>query len=149
TPLSSPARLSSDLYERIGSYRTLGWAEPTAALDAGVLDEKAFLEDVYRAFDDRAQIILQRIDTKRWDLLVGVVESLDRVEHVMWRLRDPGHPAHDGVLATKFGDAIERMYRRCDELIGDVVKHAGPETAVLVLSAYGERGVTQTFDLNR
>lgn len=148
-PLSSPARLSADLYERIGPYRTLGWAEATAALDEGLIDEKAFMDDVYRAFDDRAQIILQRIDTRKWDLLVGEVDSVDRVQHVMWRLMDPAHPAHDRTAATKFGDVIEHLYRRCDDLLGEVMRHAGPETAILVLSAYGEHGVTQTFDLNR
>ena len=148
-PLSSPPGLASDIYERLGPYHTLGWAEATAALDAGLIDEKLFMDDVYRAFDDRAQIILQRIDTKKWDLLIGEIDSVDHVQHVMWRLMDPGHPAHDRVAATKFGDAIEHLYRRCDDLLGDVIKHAGPDTAIIVLSVHGEHGLTQTFDLNR
>jgi predicted AlkP superfamily phosphohydrolase/phosphomutase len=148
-PLSSPPRLASDIYERLGPYHTLGWAEATAALDAGLIDEKVFMDDVYRAFDDRAQVILQRIDTKKWDLLVGDIDSVDHVQHVMWRLMDPAHPAHDRAAAAKFGDAVEHLYRRADDLVGDVITHAGPDTAVLVLSAYGEHGVTQTFDLAR
>jgi predicted AlkP superfamily phosphohydrolase/phosphomutase len=107
------------------------------------------MDDVSRGFDDRAQVILERLDTRKWDLLVGEVDSLDRVQHVMWRLMDPAHPAHDRVAATRFGDAIERMYRRCDDFIGEVVKHAGDGTVVMVVSAYGEHGVSQTFDLNR
>jgi predicted AlkP superfamily phosphohydrolase/phosphomutase len=148
-PLSAPARLSSDLYERIGPYRTLGWAEATAPVDAGLIDDKAFMDDVARAFDDRAQIILQRIDTKQWDLLVGDIDSVDHVQHVMWRLMDPAHPAHDRAAAPKFGDAIERIYRRCDDLVGEIAKHLDADTAILVVSAYGEHGMTQTFDLNR
>jgi len=148
-PLSSPARLSSDLYERLGPYRTLGWAEATSALDAGLLDEKTFMDDVYRAFDDRAQIILQRLDAKHWDLLVGEVDSVDRVQHVMWRLMDPAHPAYDPALAEKYGDAIDYMYRRCDDLLGQIITRAGTDAAIIVLSVYGGRGVTQTFDLNR
>jgi hypothetical protein len=148
-PMSSPSGFAADVFERVGSYRTLGWSEATAALDAGLIDEKAFMDDVSRGFDDRAQVILQRLDTRKWDLLVGEVDSLDRVQHVMWRLMDPAHPANDRVAAARFGDAIERMYRRCDDLIGDVVKHAGDGAVVLVVSAYGEHGVLQTFDLNR
>jgi predicted AlkP superfamily phosphohydrolase/phosphomutase len=148
-PLSAPASLSSDLYERIGPFRTLGWPEATAAFDAGLLDEKTFMDDVNRAFDDRAQIILQRLDTKTWDLLVGEIDAVDHVEHVMWRLMDPAHPAHDRTAAAKFGDAVERMYRRVDDLLGEIMKHADADTTVLVLSAYGEHAVTQTFDLNR
>jgi predicted AlkP superfamily phosphohydrolase/phosphomutase len=148
-PLSSPPRLSSDISERVGPYHTLGWAEATAALDAGLIDEKLFMDDVYRAFDDRAQVILQRIDTKKWDLLVGDIDSVDHVQHVMWRLTDPSHPAYDRAIAAKFGDAVEHLYRRSDDFLGEVVKHAGDGTAVLLVSAYGERGVTQTFDLRR
>ena len=70
------------------------------------------MDDLYRAFDDRAQVILQRLDAKRWDLLVGVIESTDRVQHMMWRLIDPQHPMYDKALAAKFGDSIERVYRK-------------------------------------
>ena len=148
-PISSPESLSSDLYERVGPFRTLGWAEATAALGDGVIDEKTFMDDVYRAFDDRAQVILQRLDTHKWDLLVAEVDSLDRVQHVMWRLTDPAHPAYDRAAAAKFGDVIEQLYRRCDDLLGEVVKHTGGDTTIVMLSAYGQHGVTQTFDLNR
>ena len=74
-----------------------------------------------------------------------------RRQHEDRRLR--GHVFDDladqVVRAAKFGDAVEHLYRRADDLVGDIVKHVDPETTVLVLSAYGEHGVTQTFDLTR
>ena len=138
-PFSSPATLSADLYERMGAYRTLGWADQAAALDANLVDETAFLDDLNRAFDDRAQAILQRIDSRSWNLLVGVIDSLDHVQHMMWRLTG----------APKLGDAIERMYRRCDDMVGEVVKHVDPDTPIMIISTYGGKGFTQTMDLNR
>ena len=39
-PMSSPASLSADLYERLGPYRTLGWAEATWPLNEDRIDEK-------------------------------------------------------------------------------------------------------------
>ena len=64
------------------------------------------MDDLYRAFDDRAQVILQRIDAKQWDLLVGVIESTDRVQHMMWRLHrsdasDVRHGARGAGSATR------------------------------------------------
>ena len=59
-------------------------------------------------------MILDRIDARNWDLLVGVIESTDRVQHMMWRLMDPKHPMYDAALAAKYGDSIERIYRRAD-----------------------------------
>ncbi len=60
-PMSAPAAFAGDLYERLGPYRTLGWAEATWPLNEDRIDEKTFMDDLYRAFDDRAQVILQRI----------------------------------------------------------------------------------------
>ena len=106
------------------------------------------MDDLYRAFDDRAQVILQRLDTKQWDLLVGVIESTDRVQHMMWRLIDPAHPMYDKVLAAKFGDAIERVYRRCDEFVGEVMARVEPNTPILIVSDHGFHSFRQSVNLD-
>jgi predicted AlkP superfamily phosphohydrolase/phosphomutase len=147
-PMSSPASFSGDIYERVGPYRTLGWAEATWPLNEDRIDEKTFMDDLYRAFDDRAQVILQRIDSKQWDLLVGVIESTDRVQHMMWRLMDPAHPMYDKALAAKFGDAIERVYRRCDDFVGEVVSRVDPGTPLLIVSDHGFHSFRQSVNLN-
>ena len=147
-PMSSPASFSADLYERLGPYRTLGWAEATWPLNEDRIDEKTFMDDLYRAFDDRAQVILQRLDAKQWDLLVGVIESTDRVQHMMWRLIDPTHPMYDKALAAKFGDAIERVYRKCDDFVGEVMSRVGADTPILIVSDHGFHSFRQSVNLN-
>jgi predicted AlkP superfamily phosphohydrolase/phosphomutase len=146
--MSSPASLSADIYERLGPYRTLGWAEATWPLNEDRIDEKVFMEDLYRAFDDRAQVILQRIDTKQWDLVVGVIESTDRVQHMMWRLLDPTHPMYDKALAAKYGDSIERVYQKCDDFIGEVMSRVGETTPILIVSDHGFHSFRQSVNLN-
>jgi predicted AlkP superfamily phosphohydrolase/phosphomutase len=147
-PMSSPASLSADIYERLGPYRTLGWAEATWPLNEDRIDEKVFMDDLYRAFDDRAQVILQRIDARQWDLLVGVIESTDRVQHMMWRLIDPSHPMYDRTLAAAFGDSIERVYRKCDEFVGEVMSRVDPTTPILIVSDHGFHSFRQSVNLN-
>lgn len=147
-PMSSPASFAGEIYERLGPYRTLGWAEATWPLNEDRLDEKTFMDDLYRAFDDRAQVILNRIDAKRWDLMVGVIESTDRVQHMMWRLIDPGHPMYDAQLAAKFGDSIERVYRRCDEFVGQAIERLDPDTPVLIVSDHGFHSFRYSVNLN-
>ena len=136
-PISSPAGFAADLYKGIGNFRTLGWAEATWALNEGRMDEKTFMDDLMVAFDDRARVILHRVDAKDWDLLIGVIESTDRVQHMMWRLIDPKHPLYDAALAAQFGDAIERVYRKADDFVGEVVKRVGPNVPVLIVSDHG------------
>jgi len=147
-PMSSPASLSADIYERLGPYRTLGWAEATWPLNEDRIDEKVFMDDLDRAFDDRAQVILQRIDTRQWDLLVGVIESTDRVQHMMWRLIDPSHPMYDRTLAARFGDSIERVYRKCDEFVGEVMSRVDPTTPIVIVSDHGFHSFRQSVNLN-
>ena len=147
-PISSPESLSQDLYERLGTFRTLGWAEATWPLNEDRIDEQAFLDDLFRAFDDRARIILHEIDSKRFDLVIGVLESTDRVQHMFWRFIDPLHPMNDPILAAKYGDAIERVYRRCDQLLGEVFKRIDRETLVFVLSDHGFHSFRYGVNLN-
>jgi predicted AlkP superfamily phosphohydrolase/phosphomutase len=136
-PMSYPDTFSAELYKEIGNYRTLGWAEATWPLNEGRMDEKTFMDDLMVAFDDRARVILHRIDVKDWDLMVGVIESTDRVQHMMWRLIDPKHPSYDGQLAARFGDSIERVYKRADDFVGEVVRRVGPDVPVLIVSDHG------------
>ncbi|HET7217406.1 MAG TPA: alkaline phosphatase family protein, partial [Vicinamibacterales bacterium] len=147
-PMSSPASFSADLFQRLGYYRTLGWAEATWPLNEGRMDEQTFMEDLYKAFDDRAQVILSRIDAGNWDLLVGVIESTDRVQHMMWRLLDPAHPMYDAALAAKFGDSILRVYRRADQFVGEVLERIDPRTTVLIVSDHGFHSWRKAVNLN-
>ncbi|HEV8345528.1 MAG TPA: alkaline phosphatase family protein [Vicinamibacterales bacterium] len=147
-PMSAPPSFAGDLYERLGPYRTLGWAEATWPLNEDRIDEKTFMDDLYRAFDDRAQVILQRLDAKQWDLVVGVIESTDRVQHMMWRLTDPAHPMYDKALVPRFQDAIERVYRKCDDFVGEVIARVDPSTPILIVSDHGFHSFRYSVNLN-
>ncbi len=147
-PMSSPASFSADLFKHLGYYRTLGWAEATWPLNEGRMDERTFMEDLFKAFDDRAEVILSRIDARQWDVLVGVIESTDRVQHMMWRLLDPKHPMYDAALAAKYGDSIERVYRHADDFVGEVLKRIDPGTPVLIVSDHGFHSWRKAVNLN-
>ena len=136
-PMSYPASFSGKLFKQLGYYRTLGWAEATWPLNEGRMDEKTFMDDLMVAFDDRARVILNRLDARDWDLMVGVIESTDRVQHMMWRLIDPAHPMYDAALASKFGDSIERVYRKADDFVGEVGRRVGPDVPVMIVSDHG------------
>ena len=147
-PMSSPASFSGDLFKALGYYRTLGWAEATWPLNEGRMDEQTFMEDLDKAFDDRAHVILARLAARNWDVLVGVIESTDRVQHMMWRLMDDKHPMYDAALASRFGDSILRVYRRADQFVGDVLQRVEPGTEVLIVSDHGFHSWRKAVNLN-
>ncbi len=147
-PMSSPEGFSAELFERLGPYRTLGWPEATWALNEDRIDEATFLDDLDKVFDDRAQAILSRVDAGTWDLLVGVIETTDRVQHMMWRLIDPEHPMYDAELARLHGDAILHVYQRADRFIGDLLGRLPQNTTVLVVSDHGFHSFRWAVNLN-
>jgi predicted AlkP superfamily phosphohydrolase/phosphomutase len=77
-----------------------------------------------------------------------VIESTDRVQHMMWRLIDPAHPMHDKALAAQFGDSIERVYRKCDDFVGEVVSRVDPSTMILIVSDHGFHSFRHSVNLN-
>ena len=147
-PISSPSRFAGDLFDTLGYYRTLGWAEATWPLNELRMDEQTFMDDLYRAFDDRAQVILTRLAARQWDLLVGVIESTDRVQHMMWRLIDPKHPMYDAALAARFGGAIDSVYRRADTFVGEVMDRVDPGTPIMIVSDHGFHSWRKAVNLN-
>ncbi len=147
-PISQPASLAADIYRRLGAFRTLGWAEANWPLEENRIDEATFMDDLYRAFDDRAQVILDRLSNANWDLLVGVIESTDRVQHMMYRMVDPAHPLYDAALAAKFAGTIPAVYRRADQMVGAVLERIEPGTALMIVSDHGFHSWRKAVNLN-
>lgn len=147
-PMSYPEDFAEQLYDRLGPFRTLGWAEATWPLNEERMDEQTFMEDLERAFDDRANVILSRLEARNWDLLVGVIEATDRVQHMFWRLEDPSHPMYDAALVPQFGDAIRRVYERSDQFVGEVMKRLEPGTTLMIVSDHGFHSWRKAVNLN-
>ena len=119
-PISKPDSFSAELAEKIGLYRTLGWAESARqAAQRGPARRGASSSTTPTARWTTARRSSSRTSKRDdWDLFVAAIETTDRISHMMWRLIDPRHPMYDAALAAKYGDAIEKVYRRADDFVG-------------------------------
>jgi predicted AlkP superfamily phosphohydrolase/phosphomutase len=149
-PISKPDGFSDRLVTELGGvYRTLGWAESAdKPLNEDRLDEAAFIYDSNRAMDDREKVILKTLEHDDWDLFVAAIETTDRVQHMMWRLIDPTHPMYDAALAAKYGDAIENVYRRADDFIGQLRARLPKDVVFMVMSDHGFHSFRRGVNLN-
>jgi predicted AlkP superfamily phosphohydrolase/phosphomutase len=149
-PISKPDGFSKHLAEEVGGpYRTLGWAESAdKALQEGRLDEAAFVYDSEKAFEDRERLIFESLEKDDWDLFVAVIETTDRFSHMMWRLTDTRHPLYDAALAAKYGDSIERIYRRADALVGRLQAQLPKDAVFMVMSDHGFHSFRRSVNLN-
>lgn len=137
-----------DLAEAIGPFYTQGLAEETKALDEGTLDDREFISNCDDIHHERMKMLdyaVQRFDR---GLLFFYFSTIDLRSHMMWRHIEPGHPARDEVLATKYSKSIEDSYVLMDQALGHLREKIGMETELVVLSDHGFSPFLRKVNLN-
>lgn len=147
-PLASPDDFTSRLVQELGLFKTLGWIHETWGLNEERIDEGVFLEDLFRNMDNLAAALLRELDADRASVVSAVFTATDSVSHMFFRLMDPRHPRYDPELAAEYGDAVLRVYRRMDEIIGAVMERLGSEDYLVVVSDHGFHSWRREFNTN-
>jgi predicted AlkP superfamily phosphohydrolase/phosphomutase len=147
-PISHPSYYATYLAKRIGPYCTLGLAEDTWALNEGVIDDATFLKQAYDIDREREQMLFVALDKLRKGTLTCVFDGVDRIQHMFWRYFEKGHPAARSGNGHEHADAIEKIYRHSDELVGKVLARMGKGDLLLVVSDHGFASFRRGVNLN-
>jgi predicted AlkP superfamily phosphohydrolase/phosphomutase len=146
-PISQPFAYAVYLAKTQGKFCTLGLAEDTWALNEGVLDEEAFLQQAYLIHAEREAMLWDALEKTRRGAVVCVFDITDRLQHMFWRTLDRAHPANRG-RPTGHEDVIEKMYRTMDDLVGRLRARVGADTALFILSDHGFKSFRRGVNLN-
>jgi predicted AlkP superfamily phosphohydrolase/phosphomutase len=140
-PFSFPVSFASDLKERLGFFKTLGWAEDTWTLPTGLVPDEFFLEDMKHTVDSFEALMEAQLRQSKDRLYVQVFDFTDRIAHMFWRYLDETHPfhdpAHDPQHVQAMRAALTDAYVRMDQIVGKARELAGPDALFLVLSDHG------------
>jgi predicted AlkP superfamily phosphohydrolase/phosphomutase len=147
-PISHPSYYATYLAKRIGPFCTLGLAEDTWALNEGVIDDDTFLKQAYDIDREREQMLFVGLDRLRSGTLTCVFDGVDRIQHMFWRYFEKGHPAARGAEGNRHADAIEKIYRRGDELVGKVRDRLRKGDLLMVVSDHGFASFRRGVNLN-
>ncbi|MCK4340826.1 MAG: alkaline phosphatase family protein [Phycisphaerae bacterium] len=148
--ISHPSIYATYLAKLLGPYATMGLAEDTWGLNAKILDDETFLHQCNEVDDERIEMFFDALEKVRQGFCVCVVDGPDRVHHMFWRYIDPRHPAHGGQGGREHRNAIEEMYLRMDQLVGDALaKCDDDDTVFMVISDHGCASFRRGFDPNR
>ena len=71
------------------------------------------------------------------DLTMMYYEGTDTVGHLFARFLPPVMPGVGAEEVRRFGDALPKFYQYADELLGELLDAADPETTVLLVSDHG------------
>ncbi len=137
-PVSHPAAYSVYLAKRLGRFATLGLAEDTWALNEGVLEGAAFLEQCQLLFAEREAMLFNALRNARQGCVICVFDTTDRVQHMFWREQQGG----------EFAQAIEDSYAQADAVLGKVMAELGPRDALVVMSDHGFTAFRRGVNLN-
>ena len=147
-PISWPRIYSIYLSKLLGEFATLGLAEDTWALNEGVIDEEAFLQQALDHHAERERMFFNALEKSRDGAVVCVFDGTDRLQHMFFRYLDSKHPANRGRDTVQYRDTILQMYQRCDEMIGRVQRQLGPRDQFMVISDHGFQSFRRGINLN-
>lgn len=100
-------------------------------------DKDRILDQIFAMTEKRFNLASHCLKTKEWDFFMMVEMGTDRIHHGFWKYMDAKHLKHEP--GNPYQDAIKRYYKYCDERLGELVKLAGEETTILVVSDHGAR----------
>ncbi len=105
---------------------------------AGRKDRQGLIKDLFHTLNVHEQVMLSLMESRPWDLFIGVVTGTDRLHHFFFdAAHDAGHPFH--------ADFME-YYRRVDTCVGRISARLGTDTRLIVLSDHGFTGLkTQVY----
>ena len=147
-PVSHPDSYAAELAEATGRFYTQGMPEDTKGLKTGVLSDREFLAQARLAADENRRqyrYVLDRFDD---GLLFYYFGNVDQVSHMMWRARDPKHPAYNAVTDSPNASVVDELYRGLDAIVSDTLATLGPDDLLVVMSDHGFTSWRRAFHLN-
>jgi predicted AlkP superfamily phosphohydrolase/phosphomutase len=147
-PVSSPPAYAKDVADQIGLFSTLGMAEDHNGLSNDRFDEKAYLAQCELVIQERERLMRHELCAFKEGFFFLLYDTPDRVQHMLWRFRDPGHPGYEPDLARDYSMLIEEHYARCDKLLEPVFDQVDENTLLIALSDHGFGTFRRAFDTN-
>lgn len=111
-------------------------------------DPEALLEEARHLIERRTDAFEVLLEGS-WDTAACIYVEPDRLQHALGAYLLPTHPDHESLAASKLGDSLREVYRLLDACTGRLLRAAGPETTVILMSDHGFRPITRQLDLNQ
>ncbi len=147
-PISHPGYYAISASKLHGSFSTLGLAEDTWALDEGVIDEKAFLDQAYDIYEERKTLLMDNVRRGKDGFLAFVFDTSDRIQHMFFRYQSEDHPANQGKDTALHKDTIEQLYNKMDSLAGQIMECTNGKDLVMFVSDHGFTSFKYGVNLN-
>jgi hypothetical protein len=149
--ISSPADYSRELAKKHGLFHTLGLPADFNAIKTEVFNMENYIVLSDAIFEESNKIFdyeLERFLGLKRGMLFYYFSSIDQGSHIYWALRDPAHPYHKPDEAKQFGDRIQMLYQKFDNIVGKVMGKLPAHIPLIILSDHGFAPLKRKVNLN-
>lgn len=99
--------------------------------------EDQYLKAVYDVCDRQLPVVKELLSQDAWDFFMYVFRDTDELAHFFWRHMDGTHPAHTQQDSDAHGNTLLNFYQNVDRHVGELIKAAGDNVNVLIVSDHG------------
>jgi len=138
-PYTHPPELAGEITSLVGEY--------LFDVEFRTGDRDALLAGVYEMTQKRFKVLRHLLATKDWDLGMFVEIGVDRIQHAFWKYFDPQHEKYEP--GNRYETVVRDYYRYVDARLGELLDGLPPDTAVLVVSDHGAKGMRGAFCINQ
>ena len=148
TPISEPNNFVKNISRELGLFYCTGFQEDHKALSNGTFGDQEFITQADYVLDERLNLL--EYANKDYDdgLLFFYFSSTDLQAHMLWWDGEDNHPTRSATEARDAFDHIKSIYRRMDDVLGEMLKRYGKEATVMVLSDHGFANFGRQFNVN-
>jgi predicted AlkP superfamily phosphohydrolase/phosphomutase len=131
-----PPELLHELKEHVGDY--IISSNIIKEVDRGRAD--LAIDIVLNTLGRKAETAKYLYQKEPWDLFMVLFGESDLVGHHYWKHIDPRSPFYEPGSNEKCKKAVERVYQKIDQTIGELMTFAPSDTTFLLMSDHGFGG---------
>lgn len=146
--ISEPESFVHDISRDLGLFYTTGFQEDHKARTNGVFVDDEFLKQATIVLEERLALFDRAVDDYDDGLLFFYFSSSDLQSHMFWWNSQDTHPVRSQDEAKKYFGHIHRLYRRLDQIVGDLFDRYGSQATIIVMSDHGFANFGRQFNLN-
>ncbi len=146
--ISEPKSFVTDVSDRLGLFATTGFQEDYNARKDNVFVDDEYLKQAGMVLEERLALFDYAVKDYSDGLLFFYFSSSDLQSHMFWWNSDEKHPIRSDDEAKKYFDHIHRLYKKLDQVVGNLVDRHGSQATIFVMSDHGFANFGRQFNLN-
>lgn len=149
--ISTPSSYSKELVENVGLFHTISLPADTKALSQATFSMENFIVQSLSVFDESKRLFeyeFERFLQKKKGFLFFYFSAVDQGQHMCWALNDKEHPYFHPLEHEKYGYIHHELYRKHDEILGQVLRKCPKDISIIVHSDHGFNPYRRKVNIN-